>query len=143
MMKKRGIKDVANKAGVSIATVSFVLHKRPRLVINEKATRRVLDAANEIGCHPHAAAAGLVRKRTRNVAIIGYQEAQLISNHFYSFVVEGASRAGTSRVDRSACSDHRTLLLVHGDLPSASMITLASSGVARVPVWVAAGAPRD
>jgi DNA-binding LacI/PurR family transcriptional regulator len=40
--------------------------------------------------HPNASAAGLARKRTHNVAIIFYREQNLISNQFYSFVIQGA-----------------------------------------------------
>ena len=97
MKKKATIKDVALKAGVSIATVSFVLNKRPGQAISEQVAKRVLQAAEEINYHPNAAAAGLARKRSRNVAIVFYRESQLISNQFYSFVIEGAIRTAIER----------------------------------------------
>jgi DNA-binding LacI/PurR family transcriptional regulator len=90
MDKRATIKDVAKKAGVSIATVSFVLNKHPKEVISERVQRRVLAAAHALDYHASAAAAGLARKRTRNVAITFYKDDDLISNQFYSFVVEGA-----------------------------------------------------
>jgi LacI family transcriptional regulator len=93
--KKRGreeritIKTVAEAAGVSIATVSFVLNKRPGQVISEPVRKKVLAAARELNYAPSAAAATLARKQTTNVAIVFYQNDHLITNQFYSFVVQG------------------------------------------------------
>ncbi len=83
------IKDVAKKAGVSITTVSFVLNNRPDVVISEEVKKRVLKIAKEMDYHPSAMAAGLAGKRTRNLGVVFYQEDNIISNQFYSFVVEG------------------------------------------------------
>jgi LacI family transcriptional regulator len=90
MPAKPTIKDVAKKAGVSIATVSFVLNKRHGQVISEKVTKRVWRAAEQLNYHPNASAAGLARKRTHNVALVFYCEPNMISNMFYSFVIQGA-----------------------------------------------------
>ena len=90
MGTKPTIKDVAKKAGVSIATVSFVLNKHPSEVISERVKKRVWAAARALDYHPSAAAAGLARKRTKNVAIIFYKDEESISNQFYSFVIQGA-----------------------------------------------------
>lgn len=95
--KKPTINDVAHKAGVSIATVSFVLNKRPSEVISERVKQRVLAAARTLDYHPNATAAGLARKRTRNVAIILYKSEALISNQFYSFVIQGAIKEACER----------------------------------------------
>jgi len=91
--KKSGritIKNVAEAAGVSIATVSFVLNKRPGQVISEPVRKKVLEAARELNYAPSAAAATLARKQTANVAIVFYRNDHLITNQFYSFVVQGA-----------------------------------------------------
>jgi len=90
MAKKPTIKDVASRAGVSIATVSFVLNKHPGEVISEGVKKKVWAAARALDYHPSATAAGLARKRTRNVAIIFYKDEETISNQFYSFVIQGA-----------------------------------------------------
>jgi len=90
MVKKPTIKDVARRAGVSIATVSFVLNDRPGQVISDRVKKKVWKAAEELNYHPSATAAGLARKRTHNVAIVFYREENLVANHFYSFVVQGA-----------------------------------------------------
>jgi LacI family transcriptional regulator len=83
------IKDVAKKAGVSITTVSFVLNNRTDVVISEEVKKRVLKVAREMDYHPSAMAAGLAGKRTRNLGVVFYQEDKVISNQFYSFVIEG------------------------------------------------------
>ena len=90
MAKKPTIKDVASRVGVSIATVSFVLNKHPGEVISEGVKKKVWAAARALDYHPSATAAGLARKRTRNVAIIFYKDEETISNQFYSFVIQGA-----------------------------------------------------
>lgn len=97
-MKKRStIKDVALKAGVSTATVSFVLNNRPGQIISERVKERVWRSAEQLDYHPSASAAGLARQKTNNVAILFYQSAHLISNLFYSFVIQGAIREATQR----------------------------------------------
>lgn len=88
---------MAFKAGVSTATVSFVLNNRPGQIISERVKERVWRAAEQLEYHPSASAAGLARQRTNNVAILFYQSAHLISNLFYSFVIQGAIREATQR----------------------------------------------
>lgn len=83
------IKDVAKKAGVSITTVSFVLNRRSDVVISEEVKKRVLAVAKELDYHPSAMAAGLAGRRTRNLGVVFYLEDKIISNQFYSFVIEG------------------------------------------------------
>lgn len=97
MKKRPTIKDVAEKAGVSTATVSFVLNNRPGQVISPRVKERVWRAAEQLEYHPSASAAGLARRRTNNVAVLFYQSAHLISNLFYSFVIQGAIREATQR----------------------------------------------
>jgi DNA-binding LacI/PurR family transcriptional regulator len=97
MKKRPTIKDVALKAGVSTATVSFVLNNRPGQVISAKVKERVCRAAEQLEYHPSASASGLARQRTNNVAVLFYQSAHLISNLFYSFIIQGAIREATQR----------------------------------------------
>jgi LacI family transcriptional regulator len=97
MTKRPTIKDVAKQAGVSIATVSFVLNNHPGEVISDKVKQRVWAAARQLDYHPSATAAGLARKRTRNVAIVFYLEDSTVSNQFYSFVIQGAIKEAMVR----------------------------------------------
>lgn len=95
--KRVTIKGVAEAAGVSIATVSFVLNKRPGQVISEPVRKRVLETAKRLNYAPSAAAAGLARKQTTNVAIFFYRNDHLITNQLYSFVVQGAIKEAIER----------------------------------------------
>jgi DNA-binding LacI/PurR family transcriptional regulator len=61
------IRDVAQRAGVSIATVSYALNKSAP--VSEATRARVLAAAAELGYHPSIIARGL---RTRESCTIGY-----------------------------------------------------------------------
>jgi len=61
------IRDVAQRAGVSIATVSYVLNESAP--VSEATRARVLAAAAELGYHPSIIARGL---RTRESRTIGY-----------------------------------------------------------------------
>lgn len=97
MTRKVTIRDVAKAADVSIATVSFVLNTRPGQAISEKVRQRVLREAKRLNYHPSATAAGLARKKTHNIAIVFCRNEQLISNQFYSFVIQGAIREAIFR----------------------------------------------
>jgi LacI family transcriptional regulator len=89
-VKRATIKDVAKRAGVSTATVSFVLNDNPKEAISKTVRERVLDAARALSYHPSAAAAALARRRVRNVALVFYKDDDAMTNPFYSFVVQGA-----------------------------------------------------
>ncbi len=91
------IKGVAEAAGVSIATVSFVLNNRPGQVISGPVRERVLEAARRLHYAPSAAAAGLARKKTANVGIFFYRNDHLITNQMYSFVIQGAIKEASER----------------------------------------------
>lgn len=82
---------------MSAATVSFVLNSSPGQVISDTVKKRVLAVTERLGYYPSAAAAGLARKRTRNVALVFYQDDNLITNLLYSFVVQGAIKEAAGR----------------------------------------------
>ena len=62
--------DVAQRAGLSRATVSYVLNDTPHQVIPEATRRRVLDAAAELGYTPSAAARTLSSGRSDVVLLL-------------------------------------------------------------------------
>lgn len=98
MPKERAtIRDVAARAGVSTATVSFVLNDNPNESISQAVRRRVLEAARDVNYHPSAAAAALASKRIHNVGIVFYKDEDSIANQFYSFVVQGAVKEAMER----------------------------------------------
>jgi LacI family transcriptional regulator len=61
--------DVASRAGVSKATVGFVLADRYDIAIPESTRQRVKQAASEIGYRPNLAARALVSGRTNAITI--------------------------------------------------------------------------
>jgi len=62
--------DVARAVGVSRATVGYVLNGTPGQKISDATTKRVLDAARELGYRPHAAAQVLASGRSRIVLLV-------------------------------------------------------------------------
>ncbi len=78
------IKDVAKRAGVSVATVSYVINGT-RNVAPETAAR-VRAAMEELNYHPNAVAQSL---RTRSTQVIGAVISD-ISNPFFATLIRGA-----------------------------------------------------
>ena len=62
-------KDVARLAGVSTATVSYVVNNGPRPV-SEETRKRVLWAIEQLGYRPSAIARSLATKKTNNIGFI-------------------------------------------------------------------------
>ena len=70
MQKKSSatIYDVANRVGVSIATVSRVVNGNSN--VRDSTKRKVLDAIEELGYHPNAVARGLASKKTTTIGVV-------------------------------------------------------------------------
>lgn len=81
--KKPSIRDVAKKAGVSIATVSHVINKS-RFVTNET-KNKVLLAIKELGYYPSAAAKSLMSNESKIIGIVFSD----ISNPFFTEIYMG------------------------------------------------------
>ena len=62
--------DVAQKAGVSKATVSYVLNKNPRQSISEETRKKVLDAARDLAFQPYAPARMLRTGKSKIVLVV-------------------------------------------------------------------------
>src|SRR5258708_10294106 len=97
MGSKPTIRDVAKRAGVSIATVSYVLNNNLEEVISDHAKERVRKAVRALNYHRAAAAVSLATKRTRNIGIILYPGHSDVTNPFYSFVIQGIIREAMDR----------------------------------------------
>lgn len=80
------IKEVAQSAGVSIATVSRVLNHH--LSVTEETRRRVQEAMRELGYNRNEVARSLKVRQTRTIGII----APELSNVFFMEVVEAMER---------------------------------------------------
>ena len=69
MSRKVNSVDVARLAGVSQATVSYVLTGRKDQTIREETRRKVMDAAQTLGYRPNLAARALATGQTRLIAL--------------------------------------------------------------------------
>lgn len=97
-MKRPTQKDVAQKAGVSRSTVSYVLNDQTQLKIpiSDETRQRVMDAIAELGYEPDARAQSLRSGSTNIVGVI----IPVIQNPFFwqmlSGISEGLQEAGYS-----------------------------------------------
>jgi LacI family transcriptional regulator, galactose operon repressor len=104
MSRRPTIRDVAERAGVSIATVSRVLNDRAD--VSSETRERVREVAREVGYSADPAAQALVTQRTRLVAVVvgdnaGHRDLSLL---FFAKVLAAISR-------RLAHADYEALLL--------------------------------
>lgn len=67
MKTKTTIKDIAREAGVSVATVSYVLNNRTEERISEKTRKKVLQIVNLLNYIPNQSAKALATSRSRNI----------------------------------------------------------------------------
>lgn len=90
-MKRPTQKDVADKAGVSRSTVSYVLNDQTELKIpiSDETRQRVMDAVAELGYEPDARAQSLRRGSSKTVGVI----LPVIQNPFFWQTLFGISNA--------------------------------------------------
>lgn len=81
--------DVARLAGVSRATVSLVLNRKPGATISESTRTRVLEAARKLDYHINAAGRSLRSQRTGTIGLIVRRPHGLSSDAFLPRVLEG------------------------------------------------------
>ncbi|MEM1127043.1 MAG: LacI family DNA-binding transcriptional regulator [Bacteroidota bacterium] len=92
------IYDIAERAGVSIATVSRVLNNHRRVA--DRTRRRVLSIADDLGYQPHASAQSLARRQTRLVSVV----LPMMTNYFFVEVMRSL---------QEYLAEHEFDLLVH------------------------------
>ena len=120
------IDDVARRAGVSAAAVSFAMNGRRG--VGEATRRRILDAADELGWSPSAPARALSESRTRAIGLLLARPVEALEvDPFFVRFLAGVERA-------LARSDHALMLrVIDGEGPVdvdayAQMGTRASTG---------------
>ncbi|ASK29003.1 transcriptional regulator [Chryseobacterium sp. T16E-39] len=79
-MKRASIKDIARIAGVSVATVSYVINRKEGSRISEVTKKRILEIAEEINYTPNKIARSLKMSKSKLIGLI----VPDISNDFYS-----------------------------------------------------------
>lgn len=84
------IQDVADRARVSISTVSRVLNRRN--VVNEKTRKRVESAIHELGYSPNVFARGLMLRRSNILGLV----LPGLHGEFYSEIIRGADKRAQS-----------------------------------------------
>ena len=86
-------KDVAERAGVSPTTVSFVLNNKPNANISEETRQRVRQAARELAYVPDMAARALARGRSSNIALVTSKpHQQLFIDEFMPQILTGLNQ---------------------------------------------------
>jgi DNA-binding LacI/PurR family transcriptional regulator len=87
------MKDVAQHAGVSLSTVSFVLNKKRSKSISPATTKRVWASAQELNYHVNVHARRLARGKSNFVGLIISE----IANPFFPDVLKGFEKAASER----------------------------------------------
>lgn len=90
--------DVAQLAGVSRTTVSFVLNNVPGINISDATRQRVLDAARQLNYYPDASARTLVSGKSRTIGLVLRQNPeQVFADVFLPQVMLGLGQAAAER----------------------------------------------
>ena len=84
-------KDVAQKAGVSVATVSYVLNHTKSF--SPEVESRVRRAAEELRYRPNLVARSLITKHSSHVAIL----VDNLKNPYYLRILEGAQKVASAK----------------------------------------------
>lgn len=86
------IKDVAKEAGVSIATVSYVINDRTDMRISESTRKKVLQVINLLNYTPNQSAKALATNRSHMIALTLTPNISVLKNaeqlHFIHFLSE-------------------------------------------------------
>jgi len=95
------LKDVANRAGLSVSTVSYVLNGKKK--VREDTYRRIMQAVEEVGYVPNQQARSLKTRSTLSIGVV----VPDISNQFFPEIVKG--------IDDAANMDNYTIILCNTD----------------------------
>jgi LacI family transcriptional regulator len=94
MPRRVTLADVAQQAGVSRTTASFVLSGRNDMRISKEAQSRVLIAARELSYRPNLTARGL---RTSVTHTVGFLSDSVATTQFAGEMIRGSLEAATAR----------------------------------------------
>lgn len=86
------LKDVAERAGVSTATVSYVLNRRDDKKVSEKVIDRVWKAAKELDYQPNMMARALRSNKSRIIGIISEDITTFQVNHIVQGIIQRADK---------------------------------------------------
>ncbi len=94
IVKKSSIKDVAKLAGVSIASVSYVLNNTPNKSIKEQTIARILEAAKELNYTPNKIARSLKTQKSYTIGLIMADIANPYFSQLARFIEDEAEKQG-------------------------------------------------
>jgi LacI family transcriptional regulator len=98
MAKRATAREVAERAGVSRTTVSFVLNNVPGIRISEETRQSVLAAARALDYHPNATARSMVTGKTHIIGFVLRQDLdQAFADRFVPTVLIGISAAASEQ----------------------------------------------
>ena len=92
MVKRISIKDVAQRAGVSVTTVSHVLNDVPGKRISDETRSRVRQAADELNYRPNSVARSLRLQRSQILAMVS---DQIATTPHAGLIILGAQEAAS------------------------------------------------
>ena len=117
-MKQRRVtsQQVADRAGVSRTTVSFVLNEVDNVNIPEDTRQRVLDAARELQYVPATAARALVKGQTQTIALVLFRaHEQVFTDPYIPNIISGFDLVAQKH-------GYRLLVQQFSDFESASIV---------------------
>ena len=112
-MKKVSLKDVALKAGVSTALVSYVLNDKMKGRISKESIEKVQKAAEELDYRPNHIAQSLKRQKTSSIGLILSDIANPFSSYIARIIEDEAQKRGFTLIigssDENALKSQRLI----------------------------------
>lgn len=115
--------EVAAAAGVSRATVSYVMNPMSRYAVSETTRQRVLDAAARLGYSPSMSARALRGKRDLVLAIVPDWPIGHATSRFFSAIADEMQARGLTFLIRYARSDTDAHELLWRSLSPAAVLS--------------------
>ena len=92
------LKDIAERAGVTSATVSMVINNKPN--ISEATRRKVLKIAKELNYYPNVIARGLATRKSNSIGVI----VPNLASSFVVRILQGIKTPTAMSITRSRCT---------------------------------------